>query len=503
MTLSQKDAPGGAGPTVTAVPTGAAVGSAVDSGPNRFGEDLRTALGDREAFDRHRAANVDSPDVGRLEETLAQEGVEFVYYMIPTIGGRTVAKVAPAGHLRRMLGTGIAFHRTALTDLQSDRSGYLIGGGIEAREFWALPQPETLQVLPWDTTVARVFCRAYEPPQLPGVGGRIMPFDTRAVCELAHSGFTARTGLELRSGLEPEMTWAGPGMEVTAKDGQSPAYQVENLERMRPVYQRVIRYARALGLDMIQGDYEDDGQLELNWHYDRAGLTADRLVTYRQICKQVARELGLQCSFMPKPTNGKMGNGCHHNLSLWRGTGEDAENIVDDGRVELHVTERARHAIAGMLVHSPGSMLVMGSTVNSYKRYWDAGQFAPDEPTWGLDTRAAAVRISSNGRMEFRLPDASVNPYLSHLYLLASIEDGLRRELDAGKPETAGGDVAGIRLPRTLGEAIEAFRADDYLNEAIPEALTSVYLDLKSDEWARFCGTITEWEYKQYWEAIP
>ncbi|TCK21076.1 glutamine synthetase family protein [Pseudonocardia endophytica] len=471
---------------------------AEDVTAGRFGEDLRAALADRDAFDRHRSSNTDPATVARCQDVLGS-AVEFVYYMVPTIGGRTVAKVVPAGHLERMLAKGICFHRTALTDLQSTRDGDLVGGGIEAREFWGLPQPETLQVLPWDPTVARVFCRAYEPPHLTGVGGRIMALDTRALAQVAHEGFIARTGLELRSGLEPEMTWAGPGMEVQTKDGQSPAYQVENLERMRPVFQRVIRYARALGLDMIQGDYEDDGQLELNWDFDRADTTADRLITYRQICKQVARELGLQASFMPKPTNGKMGNGCHHNLSLWRG----GQNVVEDGRVELHVTEQARQAIAGMLVHSPGAALVMGSTVNSYKRYWDVGQFAPDEPTWGLDNRGAAVRISSNGRMEHRLPDAAVNPYLSMVYLLASIEDGLARELDAGEPDVAGGDVAGIRLPRTLGEAIEAFRADAYLMDAVPAELTSVYLELKSDEWARFCGTITQWEFDQYWEMLP
>ncbi|MET8427636.1 glutamine synthetase [Nocardia sp. NPDC004860] len=464
-----------------------------------FGEHLRSALSDRGAFDRHREANLAPGVVEGLEEQIARSGVEFIYYMVPTIGGRTIAKVAPAAHVGRMLAKGIAFHRTALTDLQSDRFGGLIGGGVGAREFWGLPQPETFQVLPWDNTVARVFCRAYDPPHLPTVGGQVNPYDTRALFQIANEGFITRTGLELRSGLEPEMSWAGPGMEVRAKDGQSPAYQVENLERMRPVYQRVIRYAQALGFDMIQGDYEDDGQLELNWNYDRSDRTADRLVTYRQICKQVARELGIEASFMPKPTTGKMGNGCHHNLSLWRGD----ENVIEDGRVELHVTDLAKNSIAGILLHSPGSALVMGSTVNSYKRYWDAGQFAPAEPTWGLDTRSAAVRISANGRMEYRIPDAAVNPYLSHLYLLASIEDGLRRNLDPGEPEVGGGDVTGAVLPLTLGEAIAAFRADEYLFELMPEALTSVYLELKQDEWARFCSVVTKWEFDQYWEAIP
>ena len=464
-----------------------------------FGRHLRAALDDGDAFERHRSANHDALTAQSHADAVAESGVEFIYYMVPTLGGRTVAKVVPAQHAKRMLTKGIAFHRTALSDLQSDRSGHLIGGGLEAREFWALPEPETFQVLPWDTSVGRIFCRAYDPPHLPGVGGRVLAVDVRAMFDIAHTGFTQRTGLELRSGLEPEMTWAGPGTEVKAKDGQSPAYQVENLERMRPVYQRVIRYGRALGLDMIQGDYEDDGQLELNWNYDRSNRTADRLITYRQICKQVARELGLQASFMPKPATGKMGNGLHHNLSLWR----DDVNVVEDGRVELHITETAGHAVAGILHHSPGAALVMGSTVNSYKRFWDAGQFAPSSPTWGLDTRGVAVRISANGRMEYRLPDAATNPYLSHLYLLAMIEDGLERKLDPGTPEVASGDPASLELPMTLGDAIASFHEDAYLMSSIPEELSSIYSELKRDEWARYCSIVTEWEFDQYWEMLP
>ncbi len=77
---------------------------------------------------------------------------------------------------------------------------------------------------------------------------------------------------------------------------------------------------------MIEGDYEDTGQLELNFQYDVCERTCDNLVTYRQVCAQVAREFGVIASFMPKPTVGAMANGCHHNLSLWRG----GENVFAD-----------------------------------------------------------------------------------------------------------------------------------------------------------------------------
>lgn len=465
----------------------------------RFGAALREVLADDTAFTRHQEANLRPDTVAELKRKIEESGVKFIYYMLPTLGGRTVAKVVPAEHFERNLRKGIAFHRTALSDLQTSREGELIGGGVEAHEFWGLPEPETFQALPWDTEVGRMFCSAYEPPHLPGVGGRLLSLDARALFRAAHAGFTERTGLTLRSGLEPEMTWVGPGMEVTSKEDQSPAYQVENLEKMRPVYKRIIGYAQQLGFDMIEGDYEDSGQLELNWNYDRAELTAERMTTYRQICKQVARELGVQASFMPKPYNGKMGNGCHHNLSLWRGE----ENVIEDGRVELHVTDLAKNAIGGMLLHTPAAMLVMGSTVNSYKRFWDVGQFAPSAADWGLDTRGVAIRISSNGRMEYRLPDASVNPYLSHLVLLAAIEHGLETGIEPGEPGNPSPAISGVQMPRTLGEAIDAFQADDYLMDALPEDLTRIYVQLKQDEWARYCGNISQWEFDQYWEAIP
>ncbi|MFC5337163.1 glutamine synthetase family protein [Leucobacter denitrificans] len=465
----------------------------------RFGAHLREVLADTSAFDRHREANLRPEVLAELGEKIERTGVKYIYFAVATLGARTVAKVVPAEHYKRMLGKGIAFHRTALTDLQTSREGELIGGGIDAHEFWGLPEPETFQQLPWDPELGRIFCTAYDPPHLGKDGGRLIPLDTRALLRVAHQGFTERTGLELRSGLEPEMTWRGPGLEVIAKDDQSPAYQVENLEKMRPIFKKVISYGQFLDFNMIQGDYEDDGQIELNWEYDKAEITAQRMTTYRQICKQVARELGVEASFMAKPYNGKMGNGCHHNLSLWRGD----ENVVEDGRVELHATETARNAIAGMLLHTPGSMLVMGSTVNSYKRYWDAGQFAPSGADWGLDTRGVAIRISANGRMEYRLPDASVNPYLSHIYLLASIEHGLEAALDPGDPGQPTPEIADVVVPNTLGMAIDAFEADEYLMGAMPEELTRIFLQLKRDEWARYCGQITQWEFDQYWEAIP
>ena len=97
-------------------------------------------------------------------------------------------------------------------------------------------------------------------------------------------------------------------------------YHIDQFAELQPLIHKVMEYGKAMGLDMIQGDHEDaPGQLELNWQFDRAELTADRLTTYRQICRQVGRELGAFPCFMPKPFMNVSANGCHHNISLWQG----------------------------------------------------------------------------------------------------------------------------------------------------------------------------------------
>lgn len=459
----------------------------------------------RTPLDLHREQNARPDALDRVRELVDKHQVKYVYYQAVTITGRVVGKVVPVAHLGRMAVRGVQQHRTAISNLQADRAGNLLGGGVHAAEYTAIPDLDSFEVLPWDTSIGRFFCTLYEPDHVPVVGGQYLPTDSRGVFKRMHAEFTARTGLELRTGTEPEMTWSGPGREATFRPDSSPAYHVEQLERNRDIFQRVVEYASAMGLDMIEGDYEDSGQIELNWMFDRADLTADRLVTYRQICKQVARDLDIEASFMPKPATGMMGNGCHHNWSLWR----DGVNVLEEeGVTELHLSEEGKHALGGLLTHTAGAMLVMGPTVNSYKRYWDAGQFAPSQINWGLDNKTCTVRLSANGRLEYKVPDASVNPYLSHAVMLAAIDDGLKNQIDPGAPTVGssyGTDAPAEfdKLPLTLGEAITAFKADTYLSESLGEELADLYVEYKTDEWARFCGAVTEWERDLYWDDLP
>ena len=453
-----------------------------------------------DALTRHREANARAAD--DLAARVKQADVEFIYYQFVTINGRVLAKVVPAGHLRRSLEKGVQFHGSAIADVAADRHGELFGGGIAAEEFAVMPDADSFQVLPWEPGVGRFLCSLYRRDDSHRDPGAPLSTDVRGAMRRAIDGLEERTGYELRSGTEPEITWKGDGYDPVSRPGVSTAYHAGTLEQTRAIYQRVIRYARAMGIDMIEGDYEDAGQIELNFMYDRADRTADRLITYRQICVQVARELGIEVTFMPKPEVGIMGNGCHHNLSLWK---DGANAFAEPGRRELHITDTAKHALGGLLKHAGESMAVYGSTVNSYKRYWDAGQFAPSRVDWGLDDRSRSVRVSASGRLELKLPDSIVNPYLSHALIAAAMEDGLANAIDPGPAPEPGvvGPEKFDSLPLTLGDAVERFAASPWVRSALGEDLTQLYTEFKRDEWARFCGAVTDWEEMMYRQWIP
>ena len=211
-------------------------------------------------------------------------------------------------------------------------------------------------------------------------------------------------------------------------------YHIDQFAELQPLIHKVMEYGKAMGLDMIQGDHEDaPGQLELNWQFDRAELTADRLTTYRQICRQVGREFGAFPCFMPKPFMGVSANGCHHNISLWQGE----ENVflpdTDNPRMP---SKLGLNAIGGILEHLGALTCITAPTVNSYRRFWDTGFWAPLFADWGFQNRTTALRVSAPGRFEYRSVDSAVNPYLSFAAMIKAMQ---RRHPAQPGPGAAGG----------------------------------------------------------------
>ncbi|GLR68994.1 glutamine synthetase [Acidocella aquatica] len=461
-------------------------------------------------------------------------GVEHIYYQFISATGRVMGKSAPVAHWEALAAKGVQLWYGAVADVCADRRGNYIGYPSNAAELVALPDPETFVQLPWNKRVARVFCTLFRHREEDEDAGAFLTSDCRGNLRRIHEAFKAKHGMELRVGCEPEMMWLKRGADGKADGGVTKpyAYHIDQFEQLSPVIMRVHDYARAMGMDMIQGDHEDaPGQLELNIMYDDVLRNADRLITYRQICSQVAREFNMIATFMTKPFMGVSANGCHHNVSLWSG-GENRLNKLDfDGELpgmeemfsyrkggsneflrptgEWMPTETGLHCIGGMIEHLPALTALGSSTVNSYRRMSDLGYWAPVYADWGMQNRTVGIRVSAPGRVEYRAVDSLVNPYLMGGALLRTFDDGMDNQRDPGKPEQrniyeameAGKKVK--RLPTDLGAALKALEEDEVVMSALPGDMSRVFFELKRDEWERFISTVTEWDFTRYLEMLP
>jgi len=462
-------------------------------------------------------------------------GISYIYYQFISVTGRIVGKGVPADHWESISERGFQLVYGATANLFLDRHSQYIGYGPEASELVGIPDPETFCQLPWDKRVARVFCTLFRNREEPDDPGGFLTSDCRGNLRRIHAEFESKHKLHLRLGCEPEMMWLKRGPDGAPGGGFTRAYcyHIDQFEALRPIVLKVIDYARAMGLDMIQGDHEDaPGQLELNFMYDEALRTCDRLSTYRQICAQVAREHDVIACFMSKPFMGVSASGCHHNLSLWRG-GEDRINTLRqeplagmDGvfqyrkggenafMPEPYDTSGKPGKIGlwciGGVIENLDALTALGcSTVNSYRRLWDAGFWAPVYRDWGFQNRTCGLRVSAPGRFEYRAVDSMVNPYLLASGLLRAFDDGIDRQIDPGDPEQRNiyqameqGKIV-RKLPMNLGEAIERLNSNEVIKGALPGEMLRVFNHYKNDEWERFMATVTDWDLRTYIDYLP
>jgi glutamine synthetase len=480
--------------------------------------------------------NADGRDalVRQVRAKIDELGIAYIYYQFVSVTGRIVGKGIPAQHWEHVAQKGFQLVYGSTANLFLDRHRQYIGYGPEASELVGIPDPETFVQLPWDTRVARVFCTCFRNREEDENPGAFLTSDCRGNLRRIHDQFRREhAGLHMRHGTEPEMIWLKKGPDGLPAGGYSKpyCYHIDQFESLRGVFMKVIEYAQRMGLDMIQGDHEDSpGQLELNFQFDDALRTCDRLTTYRQICAQVAREQDLIACFMCKPFMGVSANGCHHNISLWTG-GEDTVKSPSGQAIcgmEGSFTYRTGgentfmplpgqkkpgtiglYCIGGVMEHLPALTAIGCSTVNSYRRLWDTGFWAPVYADWGYQNRTCGLRVSAHGRFEYRAVDSMVNPYLMAAALLKAFDDGIDRKLDPGEPEQRniyrameeGKQVK--KLPLSLGEALDRLEDDHVIRAALPGDMYRVFMHYKRDEWERFLGTVTEWDAETYMDCLP
>lgn len=162
---------------------------------------------------------------------------------------------------------------------------------------------------------------------------------------------------------------------------------------------------------------------------------SDAITTAKLIIKQQAYESGCHASFMPKPLAGEDGSAMFLHQSLFDHDGNNVFWGEDDER--YHLSDIAKHYMAGILAHAREISAITNPTVNSYKRITTGGDSVPQYATWGLRNRASMVRIpvykpgkQLSTRIELRSPDPMANPYLVNAVTLAAGLDGIERKLE-------------------------------------------------------------------------
>ncbi|SFG21327.1 type III glutamate--ammonia ligase [Neptunomonas qingdaonensis] len=433
---------------------------------------------------------------------LSDNNIKYILAQFVDIHGVAKTKSVPVNCLMDVVEKGAGFAGFAVCGLGMEPHG---------PDFLARGDLETLSIVPWQPGYARVVCDGY-------VNGAPHPYDSRVVLKrqlklLADKGWTLNTGLEPEFSLfkrtsEGELTPVDDS-DVLAK----PCYDYKGLSRSREFLETLVESLQKVDFDVYQIDHEDaNGQFEINYTYGEALESADRFTFVRMAAGEIANDMDMVCSFMPKPSAKAAGNGMHFHLSITDSAGKNLFN--DDSDVNgMGLSKMAYHFTAGLLHHAKALCAFAAPTVNSYKRLVVGGSasgatWAPAFIAYGDNNRSAMVRIPY-GRLEFRLPDSSCNPYLVHAALIAAGLDGIERELDPGEPKNVnlyaltddelseqGIDI----LPQNLNEALDALEADKIFVELLGEEIVSEFIKVKRNEWVDYSRHVSDWELKQYAE---
>ncbi len=246
------------------------------------------------------------------------------------------------------------------------------------------------------------------------------------------------------------------------------------------------------------------GQHEINFKYDTALKTADKMITFKWIVKTIADQYGLIATFMPKPFEGKSGSGLHSNISIFK----DDKNLFCNEENDL--SQEMMHFIAGIIKRTREMSAITNASVNSYKRLVP-GFEAPNCIAWSDSNRSSMIRVpASRGagtRVEVRCVDATANPYIMLASLFSAGIEGIENKETPLKPvyknlyKLSSEELKELNisyLPSSFGEALELFKESEFLKEIMGECQFEHYYKHKSKEWKDYHQAVHQWEIKKY-----
>jgi glutamine synthetase len=416
--------------------------------------------------------------------TIEERDIRFIrLWFTDVLGTLKSVAIAPA-ELAGAFDEGIGFDGSAIEGFARQFESDML----------AKPDPATFSILPWRTEApgaARMFCDITLP------NGEPSPTDPRNVlrrtlAKAAQMGYTCYTHPEIEFFLfksQPEKGSSPVPVDQGGYFDHTPAVVGHDFRR------QAITLLEAMGVSVEFSHHEGaPGQQEIDLRYADALSTADNIMTFRHVIKEVALEQGFYASFMPKPFTDHPGSGMHTHVSLFKGE----ENAFYDAKAELNLSEVGRQFVAGILKHASEITAVTNQWVNSYKRLQGGGE-APAIINWGHNDRGALVRIpmykpnkENSTRIEFRSPDSACNPYLAYAVMIAAGLKGIEKQYKL----EASSDVE--MLPANLNEAIEIMEKSELVRETLGESVFEYVLRNKRSEWLDYRRQVSQFELDRY-----
>lgn len=430
--------------------------------------------------------------------SVEQRDIRFVRLWFVDILGRLKNFAISPEDLEVAFEEGIGFDGSAIEGFATP----------EEADMLAFPDASTFQILPWRPShngVARVFCDVCTPDRKPFAGD---PRDAlrRMFRKAEKAGYLLNVGAELEYYYFPDEHTPEPLDNVGYFD-------LSVSDAARDLRRNTVLTLEKMSVP-VEYTFHAAGRSQhgMSLRHAEALSMSDAITTAKLIIKQQAYESGCHASFMPKPLAGEDGSAMFLHQSLFDHDGNNVFWGEDDEK--YHLSDIAKHYMAGILAHAREISAITNPTVNSYKRITTGGDSVPQYATWGLRNRASMVRIpvykpgkQLSTRIELRSPDPMANPYLVNAVTLAAGLDGIERKLELPPEATAETlkltdrqmvEAGYTPLPRSLKEALDVFEDSQFMKDALGGHIHSFFLKKKRDEWHKFESTITEWEIKHY-----
>ncbi|MDD3726632.1 MAG: glutamine synthetase family protein [Candidatus Ratteibacteria bacterium] len=424
-----------------------------------------------------------------------ESDVKFIRLWFADITGQMKGFTITSEELKHALEDGMGFDGSSIKGFAR----------IDESDMVAMPDPSTFMILPYrpkEKAVAGMICDILNPDRSPYEG------DSRYILKkqlekITKKGYIFYVGPELEFFIFKDEK----STEILDEGGY---FDITTLDAGNEVRRETILTLEQMGIDVEYSHHEvAPSQHEIDLRY-KDGLTmADTVMVYRMVVKEIAQLKGVYATFMPKPIYGVNGSGMHTHQSLFKGE----KNIFFDSKDKYHLSEEAKHYIAGIMKHAQELTLVCNQWVNSYKRLV-VGYEAPVYICWARRNRSALIRVpmyqpgkEKSTRIEFRSPDPACNPYLAFACMVSAGMRGIEKKYPLCEPlerdvyhltEDEMKQLGVECLPGSLIEAIEVAEGSELLKETLGEHIFTNLIASKKIEWDEYRKQVHEYEIKTY-----